>query len=226
MEKSEISELTGIESEQLRYMRQLVRANRLDQQILRGCIFGLFSALGTTLGVTIVLFVAVQLISGIRNWPVVSEFLQQTRLDYLIEKQLAALTGTTASTDYKDETNKIHFSYPQYFTRQVNTQDGIADREYDLIFEGNGALAGLEVYVNKSIVFTATGSAESFGLNDGTTYLAYYSGARVDGINYLNAVFYYEKQLNGNKLIIVGRADQSSPRVGREVFEGIVKSVK
>lgn len=226
MEKSEVSELTEIENQQLRYMRQLVRANRLDQQVLRGCIFGLFSALGTTLGVTIVLFVAVQLISGIRNWPIVSEFLQQTKLDYLIEKQLAALTGTTSTTEYKDEVNKVHFSYPQYFTRQINTQVSTTDREYELIFEGNGALAGLEVYVNDSIVFTANGSAESFGLEDGSNYLAYYSGARVDGIDYESAVFYYEKQLGDNKIIVIGRADQSSPRIGREVFEGIIKSVK
>jgi len=99
MEDNDIRELT----------RAIKRQNRLlaiDQSILRGCILGIFYALGTTVGfaVTIVFLAYIINIGG--GIPIISNILEETGLAKIIQYQLDEIEKKTGNKESDTDNNK------------------------------------------------------------------------------------------------------------------------
>lgn len=62
-----------------------------DQVIIRGCVLGIFQAVGATLGFAIFIIIASAIIRTAGEVPVLSDILRETKLDQLIENQLKIL---------------------------------------------------------------------------------------------------------------------------------------
>src|SRR5690606_23819387 len=111
------------DSELVKYMRRIAMLNRWDQVALRGCLMGIFSAFGTTIGFALVLIILVNVISGVRQIPAVDSWLAETKLDALIEKQIAELgidntvqvsNQTKDPLKYEDNNLGFQITYPYY----------------------------------------------------------------------------------------------------------------
>lgn len=220
--------LTRLEQEQLKYMKLIARGNRFDQQILRGCLFGVFSALGTTIGFSVILLIIFQLVSGIRNLPVVNELFTETKIVELLERQLAGIDGVTVSDAvYTDANLGFSFSYPKYLSRKATNKASAQATEYAYYLEGSGPLQVLEVYVKRQPVIEYQGKITqmSYFVREELKFKVAFSGAVIDNFSYDRPVFIYETSINGTDLVFVGVANTSSPRISVEGFKRIISSV-
>jgi hypothetical protein len=217
-----------LQKEHVKYLRELVVSNRPTNQLVRGCVFGLASAVGTTVGLALFLVFAVQLIAGIKDFPIVKDLLAQTKLDQLIEKQLDNINGPSQKpVVYTDESKKFTFTYPAFLSYQITDQR--EGGRYVLLQQGDGPLSTLEVYVDvEPKVASANVNVSRYQITaqgQNTEYTAYYNGATVEDVQHDLPVFVYKVDLGNTKLTLVGIAEADAPQVAREVFKQIISSV-
>lgn len=226
--------LVTLEQEQLKYMRSIARSNRTDQVVLRGCMMGIFSAIGTTVGFALLLVLLTGLLAGVKDWPVVDQILAQTKLDTLIENQINRLSGydgnlTASGITYSDEINNVNVTYPTYLNNRINLQEDDQDQAYLLILEGSGALNSLEIYFNEEPSFDAEGAPyneHDVNFHDQQKkYRDYYEGGTVADTAYTRHIFYFQGRLNGIQITLIGIAGEDTPRIGREVFAQVVGNI-
>lgn len=74
------------------HLKFLVNETKFKRVFLRGIVNGLATAFGATIIFAILLFIAARIISGIGTLPIINDFLEATRLDVLIEKQIKLVT--------------------------------------------------------------------------------------------------------------------------------------
>jgi len=216
-----------------RYMRRIADSNRMHNVIVRGLFTGIFTAIGTTIGFALLIFLAAALVSNVKNVPILDSFLQQTKLDVLIEDQLSKIQkGSTGTTDtvvqeiYQDSTYGLIFTYPSTFT---TVQQVSADSKGKIIqLIGNGPLHSLEIYVNKPAVMVGDSTQVQIKPENLEVTLdvnIYEQGAKVNDIEYQNAVFQTKFINGGNEYVLIGIAENNKPKLGREVYLGIVESL-
>lgn len=223
-----------------RYLKVIAKSNRWDQVMIRGCIIGLFSALGATIGLALTLFVAYQIIKQV---PILDQILQYTKLDVIIENQInqqlntnTTSTSTTQPTDneeptpapseqselyYSDEELGIHISYPTYLAQLNQIVDGVR-------FAGEGALLSIDILNDTIITIEAEDKNQRFVNRQDTeriTVDVYESGATVNGRFYNNALFYAHVYNNGHDIYFIGLANPDTPKLGREAFIRIMESL-
>lgn len=74
------------------HLKFLVKETKFKRVFLRGIVNGLATAFGATIVFAILLFIVARIISGIGTLPIINDFLEATRLDILIEKQIESVT--------------------------------------------------------------------------------------------------------------------------------------
>jgi hypothetical protein len=216
-----------------KYMRAIADANKTHNVVLRGLLTGIFTAVGTTIGFALLILLAAGLISNVKNVPILHNFLQQTKLDVLIEDQLSKIqSGNTSETDtvveelYQDSTFGLIFTYPSTFT---TVQQVSADSEGKIIqLIGNGALHSLEIYINKPAVLVGDSTQTQVkpeALQVTLDVSIYDQGAKVNGTEYKNAVFQTKFINGGDEYVFIGIAENNKPKLGREVYLGILQSL-
>lgn len=225
--------------------------NRLDQVALRGCVIGIFTAIGTTIGFALFIIIAAQFVTQFKGIPLLDAILEQTKIDVLIENQLNKLEQETAnkpttpdtsvpdpdnpdnSTDnkpknltYKNETLGISFEYPNTFTSvsEKQTEDGFKVIQLN----GEGALYNLDIYIDKKVTIEGSATQRFVQREDINRIVVdiYETGVTIDGQKFTNPAYHSEVNINGHTYRFVGLADENTPKLAREVFVSILQTVK
>jgi hypothetical protein len=221
-----------------KYLKRLTLFNRTDQVILRGCITGMFTAIGVLLGTAIIFFIGTQLLSGLKEIPIIDSILEQTRLDVLIENEVRRLRGdtepgedTTPDTEatvevkyltYQDTDLGISFEYPDYLTSLYKDE---VNSKLQLTGD-SGILISLDVFTDE---FTLTGdSSQRFIPRSDMERIVvnmYEGGAVYNGGTVTNAVYSATITKDEQTINFVAIAAADAPKLGREVFTLILESL-
>lgn len=217
-------------------LKSIARGNRWDQVMLRGCLIGVFTALGTTIGFALLIAFAAQFVGSFKQLPLIDTFLEQTKLDVLIENQLKKIsteTSTTTSTTssgsqtptsssltYVNTQTGISFTYPSSLSK-VSSEGSV------VTFSGTTPIEVLELRINQQITLSGN-SSQQFITKAGQDRIViniYEAGAKLDGKEVTNAVFETKITSGSNKFQFVAISEASSPKLAREVFKSIIESV-
>lgn len=233
---------TKKDAELKKYLKMIANANKWHQVILRGCLTGVFTALGATVGFALLLFVAAQFVTSFKQIPLLDTFLEQTKLDVLIEQQLNKInqpeetpdqgekpdeeeTPVVTTLKYTDNQFKLAFSYPSTFS-SLNTVP-VSDIAKTIQIEGgDGVLQSVDIYINQEIKVQGQGTQRYIpkaGM-DRIVVNVYENGATVIDQTYQTPVYYSKIKVDNNTFEIVGIGDSSSPKLAREVFLQIIES--
>lgn len=216
-----------------KYLKAIARANRIDQVMLRGCITGVFTALGTTVGFALLVLMATQLI---RQVPVLETFMAETGLDVLVEQLRSqrgiVTTSTTSSAQpatltYQHQQTGLKFDYPSTFTSLVEERTS-GESSSVVKFTGSGLLSTLDVYVNTSVavlgnkynVFTARATGQRVAVD------VYENGANIGGQPVANPVFVAQIKVNGSEYFFVAVGSKDTPKQARDQFVEIIETVE
>ncbi|MCA9379345.1 hypothetical protein KC640_02865 [Candidatus Dojkabacteria bacterium] len=236
-----------MDNELRKLLKRMVMMNRLDQIALRGCLIGIFTAIGTTIGFALFIIIASQFVTQFKEIPLLDSILEQTKLDVLIENQLNKLEQETAnpptdtsvpdSTDpgstgdtsknltYQNDSLGISFEYPSTFNSVLEKQ---TEDEYTVIqLNGEGALYNLDIYIDKQVVVTGTATQRFVQRDDIDRIVVniYESGVTIEGQEFTNPAYYSTVEANGHTYRFVGLADENTPKLAREVFVSILQTV-
>ncbi len=224
------------DEQMLKYMKRVAMSNRVDQVIVRGCLIGIFSAIGTTIGFALLLGILVQSIFNLRSIPIIDDIVRETKIDLILENQLAQINSEVVQTDsetetvgaqerYVDSAYNISFSYPSTFT-SISQSDTAIENSKILKFSGEGALQVFDVFINTSVNVSGESSQRFVqkAAIDRIVVDVYESGALVGDREVTNAVYVSEFQYEENSYQFIGIADPAKPKLGREVFLSIINS--
>lgn len=231
--------MTSTDPDTKKYLKQIALASRWDQVVIRGCITGMFSAIGILLGTAIVVFIGTRLLGGLREIPLVSTILEQTKLDVLIEQQvnkLSAEGGATtppASTPsseptfatYESDTLGVRVKYPSYLTATTDNTSAVGTLT---LISNAGALASLEITNKQTEVFGY--SVQRFISHKqigAVTIEVFEQSATVNTDRKINnPAFFTKVSNNGKTLYILGIADPGNAKLGRETYTNIIESLE
>lgn len=220
-----------------KYLKRLTLFNRMDQVILRGCITGMFTAIGVLLGTAVIFFIGTQLLSGLKEIPIIDSILEQTRLDVLIENEVRRLRGDTEAGEtpvtetpaevkylaYQDTELGIGFEYPDYLTSLYKDE---ANTKLQLTGD-SGILISLDVFTDE---FTLTGDSSQRFIPrsdmDRIVVNVYEGGAVYNGGTVTNAVYSASITKGEATINFVAIAAADAPKLGREVFTAILESLE
>jgi hypothetical protein len=226
-----------------KYMKMIAWSNRWDQVILRGCLIGVFTAVGTTIGFALLIIIAGQFVTTFKQIPLLDAFLAQTKLDVLIENQLQKIsqtdqgqnpppsnnnenqTPTVVDLKYNNAVYKLAFTYPSTFTSNSETA-GASDGGRVVQLAGTGSLRSLDVYINEPVQVGGVSTQRIIPRNDINRIVVniYDSGAIVNNKKIDTAVYYSEVKVGDNTFSFVGIADSQTPKLAREIFVNILTS--
>ena len=222
-----------------KYMKRIADTNKMSNVIFRGCISGVFTALGTTIGFTLFLIVFASLLSGLKQLPFIEDILRETKIDALIEAQLNNLSNvsstvtdnniddnkdnpTKSNLGFIDETLGISFEYPSYLN-DINRRNNYVN------LSGSGVLSSFEIFIDDSN-FSLVGTSVAQTLVDANDnefeMLVFEDGAKVNGIEYKSPLFYLQYNNEDHVFHILGHGQKSSPKLAREQFILIVESIR
>src|SRR5690349_2582621 len=119
------------------YLKRIADGNKKRYVIMRGLLYGVFTALGATLGFTLVLLISSKLITNLKQIPIINNFLTETKLEVLIEKQLANINNSEKEGTSNEET------ISKYYLRYENAQ-------FDIVFDYPASLTNLSEYITKT----------------------------------------------------------------------------
>lgn len=222
-----------------KYLKMIAYANKWHQVILRGCLTGIFAALGTTIGFAILLVALSQFVTTFKQVPLLDTILEQTKLDVLIEQQLNKInqpeqpteekpeeeTPEITSLKYTDNQFKLSFNYPSTFS-SINTLPIDEDSKTIQLEGGNGVLQSLDIYINQDIKVQGQGTQRYIpkaGM-DRIIVNVYEDGATVGAQTYQTPVYASHISVDGNTFDFIGIGDAASPKLAREVFLQIIES--
>ncbi len=219
-----------------KYMKMIAKSNRWDQVIFRGCLMGVFTAVGTTIGFALLLIIAGQFVTTFKQLPLIDTFLAQTKLDVLIENQLQKINQTdqgeapTTPTDnsstpvvtelkYTNAVYKLAFTYPSTFN-SVAEKAGSDEGGKIVQLNGTGSLRSLEVYINQTVQVGGVSSQRFIPRQDMDRIVMdiYDDGAIINNKKNDSAVYYAEVKVGNDTFRFVGIADQQTPKLAREIF--------
>lgn len=223
-----------------RYMKLIAVSNRWDQVILRGCLIGVFTAVGTTIGFALLLFIAGQFISSFKQVPLLDTILEQTKLDLLIENQLNRLNEnpTTGESEtpppppasplvYTNKDLNFSFSYPAYLSSSSENVDEAGNKYIQFTGEGDGIQA-LDLYTNLEVSVKGL-STQRFAnipeLGRVVVYI-YEQGGSVNNEEYNAPIYFAQVNKNGTKVVFVAYGEKDLPKLGREIFTDILETLK
>lgn len=217
-----------------KYLRAIARANRIDQVMLRGCITGVFTALGTTVGFALLILMATQVI---RQVPVLETFMAETGLDVLVEqlrsqRGIISTSSTTSSAlpatlTYQHQQTGLKFDYPSSFISLVEERSS-GESSSVVKLTGSGLLSTLDVYINSNVavlgnkynVFTARATGQRVAVD------VYESGANIAGQAVSNPVFVAQIKVNGSEYFFVAVGSKDTPKQARDRFVEIIETVE
>ncbi|MBW7953638.1 MAG: DUF5665 domain-containing protein [Candidatus Dojkabacteria bacterium] len=97
MKKSETTpEKLDLKDQLLRMNRNLERQNKYysrGQVIIRSLLTGIFTALGATIGFTLVLFYLASFVNSLSAVPIINDLLDQTGISKIIDYQIQQIDG-------------------------------------------------------------------------------------------------------------------------------------
>lgn len=220
-----------------KYLKRLAVYNRMDQIIIRGCITGMFTAIGVLLGTAVIIFIGTQLLSGLKEIPIIDAILEQTKLDVVIENEVRRLrqqnetetpneteepTETVKYLNYQDTELGITFEYPDYLD---NLYKDAAGQKIQLTGD-KGTLLSLDIFTEE---FTLTGDASQRFIPrsdmDRIVVNVYEGGAVYNGESLTNAVYSATITKDTKTINFVAIAAADAPKLGREVFSLILESL-
>jgi hypothetical protein len=232
-----------IQLQQLKQLKVIANTYQVHRVVSRGCLTGIFSAVGTTIGFAIVLALAASFISTIKDWPIIDSILAETKIDVLIENQISNLSGidnqetvkpieNSPKPEIKFNDNKIPLQFlpPQYLQYQASSRVNEQDADYHIIYEGSGPLSGLTVYINETPVTSTTDSDQKTfavvvsGVNN--EFTGYYPHIKIDEIQTNGPVFMYQTKFANTSITLIGVANEETPGVGREIFRQVVETIQ
>lgn len=226
-----------------RYLRNLGFYNRLDQVIFRGCVTGMFTAIGVLLGTGVIFFIGTRLLSNLQEIPLINTILEQTRLDVVIENEVRRLSAeqtageedgapTTAEDEQVEQVKFVQyigtefgivFAYPDYFTA-----DEISETQTAANFTDDfGPLATLDISTEEPLIIGSSYQRFVSTVDFGRIVVSIYEeGATYSGEVLSNALFAANIELpSGDMIYLVGIANSETPKLARELFLQIVESV-
>lgn len=228
------------DAELRKYLKFIAYSNKWHQVILRGCLTGVFAALGTTIGFAILLLALGQFVSTFKQVPLLDTILEQTKLDVLIENQLNKINEpdkeeeepteenpipTVTSLKYTDNQFRLSFNYPSTFS-SLNTVPVSETAKTVTLEGGNGLLQSLDIYINQDIKVQGQGTQRYIpkaGM-DRIIVNVYEDGATVGDQTYQTPVYFSKIKVDTNTFDIVGIGDSAAPKQAREVFLQIIES--
>lgn len=238
-----MKEPRNLNEELVKYMKMIAKQNTARQVILRGLMTGMFVALGTLIGLAIILIGGTALLSNQDQIPLLDAILEQTKLDVLIENQINDITnqnnsdsdssanndegGTEQTLTFQSEDLGISFQYPSSLETQI-TKEGITSEGRILQWTSSGLLNGLELYVADTPSVVGNSSERLISLADETRVNMdiYTEGVLVQETQYSNEVFVVEViNSSGITLTFVGISGPDLPKTAREIFTAILGSL-
>jgi len=236
------------DKELIRYMELIAKQNKPKQLIIRGIIIGMFSALGTILAFILLAMFAAYFLTGLKEIPFINSFIEEYKLDILIENILnervnnnqytptETPNGTQQGdvetpqpqpdpmTTYTDSTTGFSFIYPSYLDNIIT--DPGSDGASKLQWLGDGALHSLELYHNSPPTVIGNSSERFATVNeDRVTIHVYEGGALVNGTQYNIALYEARFELESGQYTLLGYSDANLPKTAREIFTMIIESV-
>ncbi|MBL8015048.1 MAG: hypothetical protein JNK26_02580 [Candidatus Doudnabacteria bacterium] len=223
-----------------RYMKLIAVSNRWDQVIFRGCLIGVFTAVGTTIGFALLLLVAGQFVSTFKQVPLLDTILEQTKLDLLIENQLNRLNETPSEGSSGNETpepatpliynNKdlnFSFSYPAYLSSSSENVDDEGNKYVQFTGEGDGIQA-LDLYTNLDVTVKGLSTQRFANIPDlgRVVVYIYEQGGSVNNEEYNAPIYFAQVNKNGTKVVFVAYGEKDLPKLGREIFTDILETLK
>jgi len=100
--KKELNELTSIKDSIDTLNTSVERANNYFKPwkiILRAMTTGIFSALGATVGLALLLFSTAKIMDGVSAIPILNNLLKETKLDIIIDHQLQQIEATPTTSE-------------------------------------------------------------------------------------------------------------------------------
>ncbi len=218
-----------------KYLKNISDSYKTRSVVGRSLLSGIFTAIGATVGFALFIFLAAQLVSGIRFIPILNDILRATKIDVLIESQLNKIAeedsqgeSTTQQIDnssyvtYETLDLGLAFFFPSYLSDGLTESAGNAA----LRFTGNGPLSELEFYQTEEVIIN--GSSITQYVQNSTMgqvkMQIYESGATINETYISNPI--YVSYVSKLGLTVIGTAQDNSPKIAREIFISILESLR
>lgn len=231
-----------------KYLREIADHGGVKWAIMRGFFTGVFTAIGLIFGTAIIIFIGSNFLTDLRQVPLINDFLRETKLDVLIEKEVNKITETNdvSKTDtvnqnvtntnnssgdeassyakFSNQVLGLEFFYPSNLSELSIEEDAS-----EVILKGNGELKEIKIYKDRNIEITTKNTIKQPASNVefGQLEINIFSdGLEINNRNIPNPAYVVTITTEKSTYTVLGIADENSSSIGREVFIKILESFK